>query len=168
MTKWAIVLSLGLIGSAVAFQGGYVGEQKRAIKALSETDIEGLREGRGMGLAKVAELNSFPGPMHVLEHAEALKITDAQRKKIEASMATMRVAAKSLGKQIIDAEAALDEQFKKAKADPKQVGPAMEKIGRMHGQLRWAHLKAHIETRAILNKVQIAKYDELRGYTEAK
>src|SRR5690348_13327169 len=43
----------------------YAGQQARAIKALSEADVAALRGGEGMGLAKAAELNGYPGPRHV-------------------------------------------------------------------------------------------------------
>ena len=43
----------------------YAGMESRAIKALSPQQIADLREGRGMGLALPAELNGYPGPMHV-------------------------------------------------------------------------------------------------------
>jgi DNA repair protein RadC len=38
----------------------YAGQQTRSIKALSPEDIDELRKGAGMGLAKAAELNSIP------------------------------------------------------------------------------------------------------------
>jgi hypothetical protein len=48
----------------------YAWEQTRAIKALSDEDIAALRQGEGMGMgmgmAKAAELNGYPGPVHVL------------------------------------------------------------------------------------------------------
>jgi hypothetical protein len=44
--------------------GTYAGQQTRAIKALSSQEEQDLRLGRGMGLAKAAELNGYPGPMH--------------------------------------------------------------------------------------------------------
>lgn len=45
----------------------YSGYASREIKALSPAQIEDLRTGRGMGLALPAELNGYPGPLHVLE-----------------------------------------------------------------------------------------------------
>jgi hypothetical protein len=47
----------------------YAGQQTRAIKALSPEDLAGLLNGEGMGMAKAAELNGYPGPVHVLELA---------------------------------------------------------------------------------------------------
>ena len=57
----------------------YAGEQSRDIKALSSTETNNLLNGAGMGYAKAAELNGYPGPMHVLELARPLGLTDAQR-----------------------------------------------------------------------------------------
>ena len=36
------------------------------IRGLSEQEIDDLTNGRGMGLARAAELNGYPGPLHVL------------------------------------------------------------------------------------------------------
>ena len=40
--------------------------------------------GAGMGYAKAAELNSYPGPMHVLELADRLGLTPDQQTKTKA------------------------------------------------------------------------------------
>ncbi|MBT2326834.1 hypothetical protein J7E62_31490 [Variovorax paradoxus] len=77
MTIGALALSV----SAPAQHGPYAGEQQRAIKSLSEKDIADLQAGQGMGLAKAAELNGYPGPAHVLEHADALQLTAVQREQ---------------------------------------------------------------------------------------
>src|SRR5919107_1454461 len=45
----------------------------RPVKSLSEQQVADLRAGRGMGLALPAELNGYPGPMHVLEHAATVR-----------------------------------------------------------------------------------------------
>jgi hypothetical protein len=54
----------------------YAGQQTRAIKALSSEDIAALRNGEGMGMAKAAELNGYPGPAHVLALAAQLGLTE--------------------------------------------------------------------------------------------
>jgi hypothetical protein len=53
----------------------YAGLEARSIKTLSDQQIGDLRAGRGMGLALAAELNGYPGPMHVLELADALGLS---------------------------------------------------------------------------------------------
>ena len=45
----------------------YAGEEEREIKSLSDSDIEELQNGKGWGLAKAAELNGVPGPVHLLD-----------------------------------------------------------------------------------------------------
>ncbi len=37
---------------------------------------------------------------------------------------------------------------------------------RIRGELRYAHIRAHVEMRELLTAKQVAKYDELRGYAE--
>jgi hypothetical protein len=84
MSRYAVVLSFfALLGLFVTAAGQapspYAGQEGRPIKALSETEMRDLAEGRGMGLAKAAELNSYPGPLHVLELADRLELSEAQR-----------------------------------------------------------------------------------------
>jgi len=62
----------------------YAGQQTRAIKALSDDDIASLLKGEGMGMAKAAELNGYPGPTHVLALAPQLKLTEPQRQQVQA------------------------------------------------------------------------------------
>ncbi len=68
------VLLLGLLawGATAAQDSPYTGMQQREIKALSAETVSGYLAGHGMGFAMVAELNSYPGPKHVLELAEQL------------------------------------------------------------------------------------------------
>jgi hypothetical protein len=62
----------------------YAGRQTRSIKALSDEDIDALRKGEGMGLAKAAELNGYPGPAHVRALAKQLRLSDDQLARIAA------------------------------------------------------------------------------------
>ena len=57
----------------------YTGQEDRIIKSLSSEDIKSLQTGTGDafgGMAKLAELNGYPGPRHVLDLANKLKLTD--------------------------------------------------------------------------------------------
>jgi hypothetical protein len=67
------VLYLAVAAAAAASPSvsPYAGQAGREIKALSREEVEGLLAGQGMGYAKAAELNRYPGPAHVLEQAEA-------------------------------------------------------------------------------------------------
>ena len=165
-----LLLSLTLTVAAAAQekkppQGSYAGEERREIKSLSAEEIEQLRQGQGMGLAKAAELNHYPGPRHVLELAAELQLTPEQRAGAQATFAQMRDEAVRLGRQIVERETELDAWFAKGNIDSGKLRTATAEIGRLQGALRAAHLAAHLEMRRLLSPAQIKKYDELRGYS---
>src|SRR5438132_2239894 len=116
MNRTALFASLVVIVASTAnataqTASPYAGQQQRTIKALSDQEIGDLLEGRGMGLAKAGELNSYPGPLHVLQLAEQIGLSDAQRVATESLYAKMRERAVSIGRQIIEAERTLDREF---------------------------------------------------------
>jgi hypothetical protein len=41
----------------------------------------------------------------------------------------------------------------------------VKKLATMQGHLREVHLRAHLATKALLTDAQIARYNELRGYS---
>jgi hypothetical protein len=149
---------------AAAQTSPYAGEQPRDIKALSADETADLLAGRGMGLARAAELNRYPGPLHVLELEGRLGLSDAQRDAVQASFARMRTQAQTLGTAIIERERALDAAFKAQTVSPDSLAAMTADIAALQGRLRAAHLAAHLETRAVLTPQQIALYDRLRGY----
>jgi Spy/CpxP family protein refolding chaperone len=166
-TIYLLMLSLAL--SAVAYaqevkRGVYAGEEQRQIKSLSAEEVEGLLNGHGMGLAKAAELNHYPGPRHVLELAAELRLTPEQRTQTQAAFDRMRGEAVRLGRRIVERERELDAMFAKGEIDASKLHAATAEIARLQGDLRAAHLAAHLEMRRLLSPQQIAKYDELRGY----
>jgi Spy/CpxP family protein refolding chaperone len=170
MTRLAILLVAAVLtGTAIAAQGvsPYAGQQQRSIKALSDREIEDLRAARGMGLAKAAELNSYPGPAHVRELAAQLHLTEAQRAATQTIFEAMRAKALPLGTQIIAAERALDSAFAQARITPEELRAHLRTIATLQAELRAVHLEAHIAQRALLNPEQIARYDMLRGYSSA-
>ncbi len=148
----------------------YAGEQHRAIKALSPAEIGDLAAGRGMGLAKAAELNSYPGPIHVLELADRLALTPDQRTATQDLMARMRGDARRVGAAILAAEQALDRDFAARRIDDAALQAKLAEIGALNGELRFIHLRTHLAQAAILTPAQIRQYDALRGYAggEAK
>jgi Spy/CpxP family protein refolding chaperone len=139
------------------------GAARQEIKALLPAEIDDLRAGRGMGLAKAAELNGYPGPMHVLELSAQLDLAPAQREATTAIMARMRDAATALGAQIVDAERALDRAFAESRMDPESLQAQTAAIATLQGKLRAVHLRAHLDQRMQLTPEQIARYTALRG-----
>jgi len=142
----------------------YAGQQARAIKSLSDDDIAALRKGEGMGMAKAAELNGYPGPKHVLQLAVKLGLTEIQQRDVQAIFDRMSAAAKPLGRELIAQEQALDLLFANGEITADRLAAATTAIAGLQGRLRAVHLSAHLETRALLNADQIARYQLLRGY----
>lgn len=146
----------------------YAGQQTRSIKALSDEDVRALRNGQGMGLAKAAELNGYPGPAHVRALRKQLRLSDDQFRQISAIFDRMSVAARSLGAEMIDREQALDQLFAKGDITPARLATETAAIADLNGRLRAVHLVAHLQTRALLEPEQLALYRQLRGYGEGK
>ena len=156
-----------LTGSAYAQHqhgDGYASMMARPIKALSNEQVPQLSEGRGMGLSLPAELNSYPGPLHALEMADALNLTPDQHHRLLSIKEDMGAKAIALGHQIIAAETQLDQVFASGKADEADVTRQLAEIGRVNGELRTIHILAHIKTKALLTSDQVVAYDTGRGY----
>lgn len=165
------VLASLLVGSSVASllaaqtpPGSYAGQQAREIKALSPEQVAAYTAGEGMGYARAAELNQYPGPKHVLELAAELKLTEPQAARTREIHSRMRDQAVRLGQAIVEKERTLDRLFADRRITPESLSRATSEIARLEGELRATHLKAHLETRAVLTPAQIAAYDALRGY----
>ena len=142
----------------------YAGLQTRPVKALSEQQVADLRAGRGMGLALPAELNGYPGPMHVLELADGLALTDAQRARVQALYDAMKAEAVAIGERLIQQEADLDGRFAAKTITPEALAAATDAIGATQGALRAAHLRYHLLTVEALTPDQVRSYATLRGY----
>jgi Spy/CpxP family protein refolding chaperone len=163
-----ITLVIGLIGIAPAAwpqtHQPYAGPAARPVKALSDQQIADLKAGRGMGLALAAELNGYPGPMHVLELATPLGLNDDQRAKVAGLFDAMKREAVPLGERLIAVETALDRQFADRTITAASLGEATRDIASLQGELRLAHLKYHLATLELLTPEQAARYATLRGY----
>ncbi|MBS4028206.1 MAG: hypothetical protein KGZ58_06140 [Ignavibacteriales bacterium] len=165
---FATLLSFSYLSFAQHKHSNYVGEDKRIIKSLSDEDIQNLQEGSGMGLAKAAELNHYPGPKHVLDNADELQLSDEQKFSTEKFFRSMHEEAVRLGNLIIEKEQTLDSLFANSLITQTSLKSELDEIAQLRSQLRFTHLHAHLEMKNILSEKQIAKYDELRGYVSQK
>ena len=107
LSSTIVALLFFTVPAAANAPSPYVGQEQRAVKALSQQEIDDLRNGRGMGLAKAAELNSYPGPAHVLELQRELGLTARQIERTTALHHRMSAEAKALGEAILQREAGL-------------------------------------------------------------
>ena len=162
-----VMVTALLAGSTAYSQAGqsqYAGQEKREIKSLSAEEIQAYESGQGMGFAKVAELNQYPGPKHVLDLATELRLTDAQRLQARKVYDQMHAEAVRLGASIVSLERDLDRLFASKLVDDSKLQLAVSEIARLQGELRNIHLRAHIEMRKLLSLDQIKTYESLRGY----
>jgi hypothetical protein len=150
--------------SATASPSPYVGMDQRHVKALSDQQIADLNAGHGMGLALAAELNGYPGPLHVLEFADELQLSDQQQLQTKALVEAMK-AAKTvpIGKAIVAEETTLDHLFSERRVTRASLDAAVSRIGVAQGELRAAHLRYHLAMVEVLSPAQIARYAQLRG-----
>lgn len=166
---WMLLVSLfAATAVAASSPSPYAGQESREIAALSATDVQSLLDGKGMGYAKVAELNGFPGPAHVLELADQLKLSEQQREQTQAIFQRMDSAAKRLGAQLVAAERGLDSDFHSRQITADSLQRSLTQVARLQGDLRGVHLKAHLEQAAVLDPMQVEMYVQLRGYSDGK
>lgn len=164
----ALSLLVGFPAASAHAQSGsspYAGHEHQPIKALSEQEIRDLLSGAGMGLAKTAELNGYPGPRHVLDLSDTLGLTDEQKARAQALFDEMHAEAVALGQQIVEEEQALEALFASGHAGEATVRARTERIGALRGALRFVHLRAHLRMKEVLTPEQAEAYDRLRGYT---
>lgn len=145
----------------------YAGQEIRNIKSLSDSDVQSLRNGTGEafgGMAKLAELNGYPGPRHVLDMASELQLTDRQRVEIELIYQNMSNKAKNIGVAIIALEQDMDRALANKTITEENLKLMLDKSGDLYGQLRFVHLSAHLDTVQMLTVEQVQMYNKIRGY----
>ena len=162
-----LIAMLMPLAAAAQHATTYAGQQDRAIKSLSAQEEKDLLAGQGMGLAKAAELNGYPGPAHVLEHGTALGLSAEQRRATEALMQRHKARAREMGLGLVEAERRLDRAFAARIIDAQSLAELTADIGRRQAELRQEHLRTHLEQTALLDERQVRRYNELRGYTGA-
>ncbi len=124
----------------------YAGAEGSQIKALTAAELEAYRQGTGMGLAKPAELNHYPGPRHALDLRGEIGLTDAQATALESTLRRMHAAAVELGDRIVAKERELDRAFASGTIDEPSLRNLTGAIGELQAELRAVHLAAHLET----------------------
>jgi len=136
------------------------------IRGLTDREIADLRAGLGMGRARAAELNGYPGPRHVLDAAQAgqLALTVEQTRTAQRIWDDMAREARRLGDLVLQEERDLEAQFRAGRIGEADLRARAMRIAALDGELRAVHLRAHLEMRGALSEEQVARYNQLRGY----
>ena len=149
---------------ADAAKSPYAGEETQTVKSLSPEEIQKYRDGEGMGMAKAAELNHYPGPKHVLQVASDIKLSKEQQGKVQQLYDAMHKKAVRLGNELVDKEKLLNSSFANGTINRQKLADELKELGRLQGELRLAHLEAHLQVKKLLTNDQVVRYDSLRGY----
>jgi Spy/CpxP family protein refolding chaperone len=161
-----IVATAGLLATASSVSWGQHGHGHegghQAAEACSAEFDKVVGEGRGFGLAFAADQNGYPGPLHVLELKDRLKLTADQEAKTQALLHAMFVESKPKSARLLEAEAKLRRLFADRAADDAAVRAAVAEVERARSEVRLVHLLTHLKTRELLTEDQRRIYHEAR------
>ena len=136
----AALLVAGCASPSTSSPSAYAGQEAREIKSLAPDEVAGLLAGKGLGYAKPAELNGYPGPSHVLELAARLELSAEQRSRTEALFAAMQAKAAQVGRALVDEErTSID--CSPPHRRRREPGRPPQRIGRLQARVRAAHLE---------------------------
>jgi len=157
----------GLLGGAALAWGqhGHSGSHEEGHRAaqVCATEFEQVvGAGRGFGMAFAADQNGYPGPMHVLELKDRLKLTAEQEAKMQHLMHVMFAESKPKSARLLEAEAKLKRLFADKAADDAAVRAAVGEVERARSEVRLVHLLTHLKTRDLLTEDQRRLYHEAR------
>lgn len=172
----AVVTGKGLlvkaVTSATASQAldktsPYAVQLDSPVRGLSAQEVDDLLNGRGAGYARTAELNSYPGPRHVLDLKQELDLSLKQVQNIEAIFEQMSGESKQLGREIVTLEQQLSTAFAQRTISEAKIEAQTQQLAMLYGNYRAAHLRPHLEVQRLLSAKQVAEYNRLRGYSNA-
>jgi Spy/CpxP family protein refolding chaperone len=152
-------MKTGILAAVLLLSGTAQAQQEREKQYL---------DGAGMGYARPAEMNHFPGPMHVLELADQLKLTGEQRAATKKLMDAHKAEARGIGAELVAAEHDLEQLFRGGKVGEAVLARAARTTAALEGEYRLSHLDTHRRMRELLTVEQVRRYDELRGYASGK
>ncbi len=121
-----------------------------------------IGDGRGFGMAFVADQNGYPGPLHVLELKDRLKLTTDQEQKAQAMLHAMFAESRPKGASLLEAEAKLRRLFAERAPDEASIGTAVAEVERARSEVRLVHLRFPLATRDLLTENQRRIYHDAR------
>jgi Spy/CpxP family protein refolding chaperone len=134
---------------------------QRVAAYLREFD-QVVADGRGFGLAFPADQNGYPGPLHVLELKDRLRLTPEQETRMRALFETMLGEARRRAARLVAAEARLQRVFAAGAADAAGVRAAVAEAETARAEVRLVHLLTHVQARDVLTETQRRTYHEIR------
>jgi Spy/CpxP family protein refolding chaperone len=163
----SFTLAAGLAGVALAQESAHHGAPGGTPHhALAQTCDgafeENVRDGRGFGMAFVADQQGYPGPLHVLELKDRLRLSRDQEAKAEVLLAAMFAESRPKSARLLDAEAKLRRLFARSRPDEAAVRTAVGEVETARKDVRLVHLLYHLKMRDALTDEQRRVYQEAR------
>ena len=119
-----------------------------------------IERGESLGMGDPAIRGGSPAPLQLLALAGELKLSPGQVTALKKLQAEMSEKAVARGKEMLSAEARLEEMFREARPEA-DLREQSFRIDSLHAELRWTHLAAHVAARAQLAPDQLAAYQRL-------
>lgn len=165
-----LVLSCCLLVAAQQHQHGSQAPQPSATMAQSaqaghhaflEMERQAIEHGEGFGMALAADRSGYPGPKHVLELKEELKLTPEQVAAMGKLIAEMKQKAVERGREVLNAEQRLEQMFAEGRSED-ELREETYRVASLRAELRWVHLRTHLATRKLLTPQQVQAYTHIR------
>jgi Spy/CpxP family protein refolding chaperone len=121
-----------------------------------------IASGRGFGMAFVADHNGYPGPLHVLELKDRLKLSAEQEATVRTMMAAMFAESRPKSARLLESESKLRQLFASGQADEAAVRAAVAEVEKQRTEVRLVHVMAHLRMRDVLTDEQRRVYQEAR------
>ena len=142
---------------------GSMGAEGHQVAQACATEFEKVvSDGRGFGLAFAADQNGYPGPMHIVELRDRLKLTADQEAKVQELTHAMFAESRPKSARLLEADARLRHLFVEHAADEATVRAAVAEVDRARSEVRLVHLLTHLKTRDLLTEDQRRIYHEAR------
>jgi Spy/CpxP family protein refolding chaperone len=166
----SLALAMGLAGATRAQQpehpgrhGGATGPAPHALAQTCDGAFEdNVRDGRGFGMAFAADQQGYPGPLHVLELKDQLRLSRDQEVKAQALLAAMFAESRPKSARLLEAEARLRQLFAGGRPDEAGVRKAVGEVETARTDVRVVHLLFHVKMRDALTDEQRRLYQEAR------
>jgi hypothetical protein len=129
--------------------------------AYLEMERGAIERGEGFGMALAADKAGYPGPKHVLELKNELKLTPEQAAGMEKLHAEMKQKALERGREVLNAEERLARMFAEGRGED-ELREETYRIASLRAELRWVHLRTHLAARKLLTPHQVHTYTQIR------
>lgn len=134
------------------------------LSQLSDAQARAYLAGHEYGLGRSAAVHHFPSPVTVLTLTPQLVLFQDQSDPVKAIVERTRAKVVELGRQLVDQETKIDHALEAEEPDQAALEVMIRESARLQGELRLAHIKAHVDTKKLLRPDQLTRYGAMSGH----